>query len=1699
MPMWTNRGSGVGAANGTTTHTVTIPFSPTSGRLLVAVMGGAVTFTTPTGWTAGPSQVGNQGLYVFTKTSDGTETSISTTHNGSNYPITWAFYEFASGSALTGTAGTATGVATGTTVWATVTALPGTAVTVFGAGTMGASSGVTSYSCAFTAPWIEDVDSFTAAGASPEGTYLAVGYQDGVTTTTSAVLGSVTGTGTTGVGERLAFAVNATSPGPSVNAGADATLVINTQFSRTATESSLTSVTARNWEIVSGPSGAVSSIGTAAALTWTPSVTGTYTLRYSATHSAGTSTDDVDVTVTNPRPTFVADRGSLANATAATTSAVALTSPTAITPGNYLIARVAVDNSGTNGAAPGCTVTDPRSNTWTVLGPALSDPGAAAAGTTAYLAYTEVGTAYQAADSITFNWGGISTTAKAIVIEEWTYIHDTTPVAVAAVTANAAASTAVSVAITPTAADQMVYTCLSTEGIAADTFTGDADTTNGTWTTLTTIASANATATNNQRVMGQYKVVNASGAQTWNATITNRDWAALAVVFAPPPGMTTYQGAATLSSTATLTVAAAQTSIAAVSLTSTATLSSAGIRTTDGAVGLGATATLSANGVRVVPGAVALTSTPALTTGAQLGAQVTVGLPVAASLAADGTGAPAGGSALVIIPVLSVAATATYFAAVSLPVSSSLSVTSFLELPAAVSLSAVGTLSANAIRTTGGAVTLLGTASLATDGIRIAVGAVSLSAVGVLTSDGLRTTSGAVSLTGVGVLSTDGVRSTSGAVSLIATATLVGSGSLPSDTPPTVTAGRARPVARGSTVLLDVIATPPASQTISGHAWTIQSGGGSLSGANTATPTYSPPGSGSGLAVIRDTVTASGGGSATGDVTVSYHANVVAAENALTGIARATWDLPTSPASAGLGGIATLQGFADGFTVDKTQTISFKIAQSDTAGWTANIYRLGYYAGLGARDYGPLNPSGGQVTTSQAQPTSLDVDSGTTLKSSDCSNWSTTLSWTPPSWVPSGIYVLKLNRTGGGGSSHVMFVIRDDARSADFMFMPADSTWNAYNAFRDMGSTNWLAGNSLYFGTAVDQYNADCAHFVSYNRPFMNRVAVHGGYGAVQYSTFFTAEYGMLRFMERNGVDTKYYGCIDSAGDSTGTLLKGNGSTIGGVRAGIFTGHNEYWSNGMRSGWEAFKTAGGSVFSCAANEVFWRLVGSNNDSSGRPRTWECWKSTIGGRGNTRPEWTGTWRDPNGAGKGGNNPENTFTGTIFVTNGPDLRALVVPFAGGYSAQPLWRNTAVATLTTGQSFTSGTEIVGFEWDTYGPAGTDSASAAAFLAAPHPRIRYCSTATYNTGAQLTDAGQAYGTGNNTHRLVVVPSGSNGGITFGTGTCNWALGVDNANTYQLMSDNTNVRFQQATLNMFYDMGATAATIMAGLTEPTPVDWFPSGATNLVATASLTAGASAVSVQGAATFTASASLTAGALRTTAGAVSLGATPSLTLGVAQTEIAATALNAGTTLAVSGIRTTAGSVTASAVGVLVAGVSLQTTSGVVSLTVLGSLSAGGGGVGNGAAVLSVGYTLVVNGVTWKIGAANLGSSVILGINGLVGVFGAAQLVSSVSLIVGGSVGSGGGFSIVALGELSIGLGVIARIGAATLLATSGLSLGLTKGTAGTLLLIASALLSFIELFPEVDFAEPRGNWTYSGISMDPRWSTVGIHAESVRAW
>jgi PKD repeat protein len=86
---------------------------------------------------------------------------------------------------------------------------------------------------------------------------------------------------------------------PTANAGVDASTLVNQAFTRTATDSGY-AITARAWTIQGGPTGVGSTIGTAAALSFTPTQPGSYTLRYTVTNAAGSVWDEMILTVNGP-------------------------------------------------------------------------------------------------------------------------------------------------------------------------------------------------------------------------------------------------------------------------------------------------------------------------------------------------------------------------------------------------------------------------------------------------------------------------------------------------------------------------------------------------------------------------------------------------------------------------------------------------------------------------------------------------------------------------------------------------------------------------------------------------------------------------------------------------------------------------------------------------------------------------------------------------------------------------------------------------------------------------------------------------------------------------------------------------------------------------------------------------------------------------------------------------------------------------------------------------------------------------------------------------------------------------------------------------------------------------------------------------------------------------------------------------------
>ncbi|BAY31536.1 Ig domain protein group 1 domain protein [Nostoc carneum NIES-2107] len=529
--------------------------------------------------------------------------------------------------------------------------------------------------------------------------------------------------------------------------------------------------------------------------------------------------------------------------------------------------------------------------------------------------------------------------------------------------------------------------------------------------------------------------------------------------------------------------------------------------------------------------------------------------------------------------------------------------------------------------------------------------------------------------------------------------------------------------------------------------------------------------------------------------------NPIVAENALTGNPKSEWDVTGA-------GSSNIQGFTTDISYNRGDIVNFKIkASTNTTNYRLDIYRMGYYAGNGARKVATVNPTTQQISDAKSQPACL-TNSSTALY--DCGNWKQSAAWTIPANATSGIYFAKAVLTSGAtGSSHIFFIVRDDSSTSDILFQTSDTTWQAYNTY---------GGASLYTGGPGPKGGA---YKVSYNRPFNTR-SVDSGQDWV-----FNAEYPMVRWLEANGYNVSYFTGVDS--DRYGDLIKNH-------KLFLSVGHDEYWSKQQRAKVEAARDAGVNLAFFSGNEVYWKTRWENSiDSSGTPyRTLVCYKEThAGAKIDPTPEWTGTWRDPRFSPPAdGGRPENPLTGTLFTVNDGATTAIQVPAADG--KMRFWRNTTIANLAAGSTATLPNGTLGYEWDEDIDNGFRAAGAIQM-----------STTTVNNAPVLTDYGSTFGSGTAIHHLMLYKyKGSTGknALVFGSGTVQWPWGLD-AN-HDRSGTLVDVRMQQATVNLFADMGVQPATLQSGLVQafasgdvqvPTSTITSPTNGANVASNTSIT------------------------------------------------------------------------------------------------------------------------------------------------------------------------------------------------------------------------------------------------------------------------
>lgn len=496
----------------------------------------------------------------------------------------------------------------------------------------------------------------------------------------------------------------------------------------------------------------------------------------------------------------------------------------------------------------------------------------------------------------------------------------------------------------------------------------------------------------------------------------------------------------------------------------------------------------------------------------------------------------------------------------------------------------------------------------------------------------------------------------------------------------------------------------------------------------------------------------------------SYGADIVA-ENAMAGSSSERWSI------AGVGDTANL-GFARQFSVNAGETIDFSC---HGPGEVLDIYRIGSYGGVGWRQVASIS----NTPTMQPDPEVVPGSNGGVA----CTNWSTTASWTVPAEAISGLFVGVYRNVAQNNASYIPFCVRNDSRAADVIVKLSETTWAlAYNYYGTPGSP--LTGKSVYGSGGPLGDIGTRAHIGSYHRPIVTRAGIPQTY-------WMACEAPLIRYLESNGFNVKYVASKDV--DESPAVLNLSKMVVS-------SGHDEYWSDGMRDAFEAYRDSGRHVLFMSGNEVFWRIRFSADHSM----MW-VYKDTmdgpgahVGGTPLDPVSWTGTWKDTRWP---GNKAEKTITGTDFRMNGVHDHAAVFDHTADYASHPFWRETAVANGST----VTVQGIIGFEADEMAPM--QPAPSTAVLAAHTININ---------GSRADDNGASYNGNGDLAWGVVSQRYASGAVVVGFGTCQWAWGLDNV--HDRGSAYATPALRQATLNLFTDLGATPATVNADLTAATAV-----------------------------------------------------------------------------------------------------------------------------------------------------------------------------------------------------------------------------------------------------------------------------------------
>jgi hypothetical protein len=471
--------------------------------------------------------------------------------------------------------------------------------------------------------------------------------------------------------------------------------------------------------------------------------------------------------------------------------------------------------------------------------------------------------------------------------------------------------------------------------------------------------------------------------------------------------------------------------------------------------------------------------------------------------------------------------------------------------------------------------------------------------------------------------------------------------------------------------------------------------------------------------------------------------NPVAVENQNAG--STNWNLGNTGSDA----VGQIKGYASAVSINKGESITFFVSVNPAQTFTIDVYRLGWYGGAGGRLMQHVNALQGTLQT--ACPT--DPTLGTIV----CT-WNPSFTLAVPGTWTSGVFVAVLTNAAGF-QNYIVFIVRDDSRTADLVYQLGVNTLQAYNNWPNDNKT----GKSLYdynsFGAKTITGTARAAK-VSFDRPYRD-----DGSGGLFYWQLWDLH--LIHWLEKNGYDVAYSTDLD-------THL--NGSRLLSFKGFISAGHDEYWSKPMYDNVQAARDNGVNLAFFGANALYWQARYEPSAAGVPNRILVCYKdpSIDPVQGSTT---TVQWRDPLL-----NRPEQALMGVQFSDENGSQN---FPYVVTNSSSWVYGNTG---FTDGSSVPG---IVGYEWDRF-----DSNYAP-------PSAVAGSWTLLGNSPTVTDTGSADSSNSSIYQA------QSGAWVFATGTMSWSSGLN-------ASGLADPRIQQATTNVLnrFITGASSTSFTLTVTK---------------------------------------------------------------------------------------------------------------------------------------------------------------------------------------------------------------------------------------------------------------------------------------------